>query len=128
MGRSSGQFIRFINFVSMQMNWKYAAPIAVVVIALAAVVLMNSAASPTDVASNTPKVEQTPAAPQGETTMAAKGVAEPSGNVDDLVASLVGEANQDLTFSTAADEDMALVTKDSASINGYLTAYDETTF
>lgn len=108
------------------MNWKYVAPVAVVVIALAAVVWMRGASAPIDVANNTPKAEQ-PAAP-GETTMAAKGAAEPSGSVDDLAASLVGEADQDLTFSAAADEDMALVTKDSASINGYLTAYDETTF
>lgn len=129
-GRSKDQFIHFINLVTMQINWKFAAPIAVVVIALVATIGMSGKTVPTDMAVSTSEMESARAADtsgQAMMMMAAKNTVEPSGNVDDLSAALVAEADQDLTFSADAEEDMTYVTSDSASINGYTTAYDETT-
>lgn len=110
----------------MQINWKIAVPFAIVLAALfAALMGMGGKKAPTDVVS-TPETELVQVAEPG--LPATKSTGEVSGNVDDLTLSLVGEADQDLTFAGDADEDMALVTSDSASINGYATAYDETTF
>ncbi len=116
----------------MHMNWKLAAPVAVVVIALVAVTGISGKPAPTDMAQNrsaaTMAVTADSGSPAARTMMASKNAAQPSGNVDDLTASLIGEADQDLTFVTDTDEDMSYLTSDSASINGYATAYDETTF
>jgi hypothetical protein len=111
----------------MQINWKIAAPIAVVVIALvAALTGMSGRKEPADMAVGSPDIVLMPtASPEAPAAESAPPV---SGNVDDLALSLFGEADQDLAFSAESDEDMALVTSDSASINGYATAYDETTF
>lgn len=111
----------------MQINWKIAVPLAVVVIALVAALSgMSGRKEPADMALVSPDVVSVPAAsPEAPASESAPPV---SGNVDDLTLSLFGEADQDLAFSAEADEDMALVTSDSASINGYATAYDETTF
>jgi len=128
--RSTDRFIHFINLVTMQINWKFAAPVAVVVIALVATIGMSGKTVPTDMAVSTSEMESARAADtsgRAMMMMAAKNTVEPSGNVDDLSAVLVEEADQDLTFSADAEEDMTYVTSDSASINGYTTAYDETT-
>lgn len=110
----------------MQINWKLVAPIAVVaIVLLIAIMGMGGTKQPADMI-GTPETELVQIADPG--LPVATSVAPPSGNVDDLAASLVGEADQDLTFSADADEDVALVKSDSASINGYATAYDETTF
>lgn len=111
----------------MHMNWKIALPIAVVVIALvAALTGMSGRKAPAEMAVVSPDVILVPTpSPEAPAPESATPV---SGNVDDLALSLTSEADQDLAFSADADEDMAYVTSDSASINGYATAYDETTF
>lgn len=108
------------------MNWKIAVPIAVVVIALVAALSGMSGRKAPEMAVVAPEVVLVPtASPEAPVT---ESPAPVSGNVDDLAVSLIGEADKDLTFTADADEDMALLTSDGASLNGYTTAYDETTF
>jgi hypothetical protein len=146
-------FIRVIhNFNTMsQMNWKIGAPIAVLVLAVVAVasvggskpsekLAVNDVVKPEsalmDVGApveNTPEVASVEAGDMTQTTMSrsAKSVdsAPPaSGEVDDLIASLVLEAGADVTLLDDATGDLALITSDSQSINDFNTAYDETTF
>lgn len=130
-GRSSDRFIHLINLISMQINWKFAAPVAVIMIALVAVIGGGTKTPGTDLAlqtNETAMMQVADSAPENARMMMAANAAEPSGNVDDLALALNGEADQDLAFSGEADQDMAFVTKDSNSINSYAAAYDETTF
>lgn len=126
-------FIRSIHNV-MQINWKIAAPIAVV--ALAVVAVLSGGSNPgAPLATNTTAVQDAP-----EMAMMAKGDADVStmamkmapapvsGEVDDLAASLALEADGDLTLLSDMNADLTLVASDSQTINDYATAYDETTF
>ena len=123
---------RNLNLI-MNMNWKIAAPIAVVVIAVVAVTQMGKSEQPGDLAMSDPKVATTLSvnaeadAPMAK-SMAMMNTAPVSGSVDDLVASLSAEADMDVTQFADASADIALVNADSQSINDLNTAYDETTF
>lgn len=126
-------FIRSIHNV-MQINWKIAAPIAVVAIAVVAV-LSGGANKGAPLATNITSAPATPESAMmaqgdaGVSTMAMKVAPTPvSGEVDDLAASLSLAADDDLTLLSDMNADLTLVASDSQTINDYATAYDETTF
>ena len=149
------------------MNWKIAAPIAVVLIAVVSVLggtstvstipnpdsidqlsIENSAQNLQDAGASAPTAlsiagNETAsemsmaksASPRSvESTMAmrsmavAPGVMGTGGIIDDLAASIVLEADGDLTLLADSTGDIALIAADSQSINDFTTAYDETTF
>lgn len=118
----------------MNINWKILAPVAVVLIAVVVSTQMTPAAPPDQLAMNdTPESATMATDAQGGTsmmmkTMAVSEAAPVSGNVDDLVASLVLDADQDMSLFADASADIALVSADSQAITELSTAYDETTF
>ncbi len=121
--------IRSINNV-MQINWKIAAPIAVVVLAVVAV-MSSGTDRGAPLATNT-QVDGAPEAAMmaaGDTqVMAMKSSAPASDNVDDLATALALEADGDLALMSDSSGDMSLLASDSQTINDYSTAYDENTF
>jgi hypothetical protein len=133
---AKGTFISLSNNLHsiMQMNWKIAAPIAVVVIAVVVVMSMGGKEAGQLAVNNVEVTEVTaaPTAPTGNDTSAAAAMkaapAPVSGNVNDLVASLTSEGDLDLALIDGSAEDAALVTADNQSVNDFTTAYDETTF
>lgn len=122
----------------MQMNWKIAAPIAVVAIAVVAVLGMGEKNAPLATDQESVSTTAMPesammkneAVPTGRAMMAMNTMpVEPAtGNVDDLVASLNADADADVTALSDGSADIALVTSDSQSVTDLTTAYDETTF
>lgn len=128
---AKGKFISLNNnfYSIMQMNWKIATPIAVVVIAVALVMSIGGKERGQLAVNNTEITNATVGQPEPAAAMAMKAVSTPvSGNVDDLVASVTSEGNGDLVLIDGSAEDAALVTADNQSVNDFNTAYDETTF
>lgn len=135
---AKGTFISLRNnFQSiMEINWKIAAPIAVIVIGLVAV--MNTGGQKTgqlavnNVENNggETQVVTMAAGDNAQTMMAMKvaPMASVSGSVDDLVAQVTSEGDGDLLLIEGSAEDAALITVDNQSVNDFNTTYDETTF
>ncbi len=106
----------------MNINWKIVAPFGVLL--LLGLLFLFSGKQDAQVAlAPVPHEEQMPVASQ----VSNQG-APASGNVDELTASLDTEADVDQAEFAESDQDLALVSSDSQSINGLGTSYDETTF
>lgn len=116
-----------VNLI-MNMNWKIAVPMAVVLIAVVAVLGVGNSDSE-KLAVNDPQVMMMSADPSaGTLAMKSMDVAPVSGDVDELIASLSLEADGDAGLIADMAGDIALVSSDSQQINDLNTAYDETTF
>lgn len=122
----------------MQMNWKIAAPLAVVVLAVVAVVGMGGGggAPATIVPMSDAMPEATSlmqAAPAEEAAPAAKmmmapAIAETSDPVEDILLTLDAEGAGDAEILADAANDAALVSSESEELSALTTSYDPGTF
>lgn len=140
--RTDNQSINSDNYINtfMQINWKFVAPIAVLVIVVAAGMSMGDKESGSLAISNQPSTVATTESAPGAAMVAIERVpvmekkqpslvaVSTSGDVDTLVASLTLEADGDKTLLDDSSADIALVTADSQSITDFNTTYNETTF
>jgi hypothetical protein len=138
---------RNMNFL-MQMNWRIATPLAVLVLVVVTTMNLSTTPDAGELAMNVnnpesatmammvdegaPSAKSRMAQPPETGTMMAMQATDsfasaPTGSIDDLAASIVIEADADYAMFNDAD-DSYLLTLDDAEINSFMTAYDETTF
>ena len=117
----------------MQMNWKVATPIAVVLLAVVTVVSMGGKEgdSVLQVGDESMTMQMAAESPEGGTSLAMKvsNIETPiTGDVDDLALVFAREADGDLDILSDSEEDLSIVSSDDAELTSFTTAYDETTF
>lgn len=115
----------------MNINWKIMAPLAVVLIALVASIQSDDAV-PMHMAvietSDTTLMSASEPMAMEARQMAKSSDVPVSGDVDELVSTLIYSADQDVVLFGDASADIALISADSQAINDLNSAYDENTF
>lgn len=108
----------------MEKNWKIIVPIAIV--GLVGVAVVMSMRDVTPVEPIVPVEESIVVTPEaGNTSSLETNV---SGNVDDMVNTLLNEASGDAVLVSGVVESAAAVKNDTQEVNSLTTMYDEKTF
>lgn len=110
----------------METNWKIIVPIAIVGLVLIAVAMSTRDATP--VAPAAPIAVESPIVTPPVDVPVTPTPPSVSGNVDDMLSILTGEASGDAAFAANVAESASVVKSDTQEVNSLTTAYDETTF
>lgn len=110
----------------MENNWKIIVPVAIVGLVLVAIVMGIKSTTPVTSISQVPReLQDVPVATETPAPAVSPTV---SGNVDDMMGVLTGEASGDAAVASGVAATAASVKNDTQEVNSLTTTYDETTF